>query len=286
MLNQTRTVVVSEVFGMTCDVTVPFSPTRIHLYSADQSPHQNSHLYTCTPVANQLRLYSTYTATTNHRRLYSSYSGRDNSDDEPSGAYWEQQYEERFGKSINSPLEKFIPNQQPSSLYNDSMISKSVHTSDTLTHTDSAGKANMVDVSHKTPTVRTSRAKATVILGPKAYKLVKHNQSKKGDVLSVARIAGIIGAKKTSELIPLCHNIPISKVAIDFSLNDNDFSVDVFSEASTYGVTGIEMEALTAVSTAALTVYDMCKAVSHNIIISDIKLLSKSGGKSDYTGGN
>jgi len=219
-----------------------------------------------------------------HARQYSNHSNNgdndisDNDDggDIPHEAYWELQYQERFGQSVKSPLQSLISATHKST--SDNWVSTSPH----LTHTDTAGKATMVDVSSKTPTVRTARAKATVNLGETAYELVKSNKSQKGDVLAVARIAGIIGAKKTSDLIPLCHNIPISKVLIEFVMNDDDFSIDIFSEAVTVGVTGIEMEALTAVSISALTVYDMCKAVTHHITISDIKLLHKSGGKALY----
>ena len=218
-------------------------------------------------------------------RQYSSDSGGNNDDPgELSGAYWEQQYQHRFGQPVASPLQSLLSNTGATSNKTSAATDSSNYDDKgaQLTHTDSSGKANMVDVSAKTPTVRMSKAKATMYLGKKAYELVKSNQSQKGDVLAVARIAGIIGAKKTSDLIPLCHNIPISKVSIEFAMNDDDFSVDIFSEARTVGVTGIEMESLTAASVAALTVYDMCKAVTHGIVITDVKFLHKSGGKSLY----
>lgn len=190
------------------------------------------------------------------------------------GNYWDQQYKERFGDSIN-PLTSLLTNLPQPSI-------PVCNISQTLTHTDSSGKANMVDVSNKTPTTRIAKAEATICLDEVAYSLVKSNDHSKGDVLAVARVAGIAGAKKTSDLIPLCHNIPISKVSVDFNLIDSEQIIEVVGVAKTVGVTGVEMEALCAVSIAALTVYDMCKAVSHNITITDVKLVHKSGGKSDY----
>lgn len=190
------------------------------------------------------------------------------------GNYWEDQYRDRTGQSTQSPLSSLLASTR-ADMPNSNL-------SPVLTHTDSTGKAKMVDVSNKVATVRLAKAAATVYLGQQAYELVQRNQSTKGDVLAVARIAGITGAKATSNLIPLCHNIPLSLVSIEFVLEDSQHSITVESEAKTVGVTGVEMEALTAVTVAALTVYDMCKAVSHDIVIADIKLLHKSGGKSDY----
>jgi molybdenum cofactor biosynthesis protein MoaC len=153
----------------------------------------------------------------------------------------------------------------------------------TLSHIDKSGKALMVDVTEKSSTVRTAEAFGKVILGEKVFNLVAENNISKGDVLTTAKIAGISAAKKCSELIPLCHNIFISKVDVKLELNENDFSVEIFSFAKTTSQTGIEMEALTATSIAALTVYDMCKGVDKSIEIKNIHLLSKTGGKSgDY----
>jgi cyclic pyranopterin phosphate synthase len=149
-----------------------------------------------------------------------------------------------------------------------------------LTHIDNKGKAKMVDVSNKEINLRTSSASAEVILSKDAFLAVKNNSVMKGDVLSVARIAGIQAAKRTSELIPLCHNIFISSVSIEFKLSEDNNSIRVISEAKTNSVTGIEMEALTAVSIASLTIYDMCKAIDKSIKIKNIHLLSKTGGKS------
>jgi cyclic pyranopterin monophosphate synthase len=149
-----------------------------------------------------------------------------------------------------------------------------------LTHLDNKGKAKMVDVSAKEINLRTSSASAEVLLSKEAFNAVKNNTVIKGDVLSVARIAGIQAAKKTSELIPLCHNIFISSVTIEFEIKDKSNSIIITSEAKTNSVTGIEMEALTAVSIAALTIYDMCKAIDKSITIKNIHLISKTGGKS------
>lgn len=149
-----------------------------------------------------------------------------------------------------------------------------------LTHTSSTGEAQMVDVSQKPITKRSAIASCKVLLGKKVFDLVSANQLTKGDVLSVAKLAGIGGAKNTSNLIPLCHNIMLSHVRVDLKLNSDDFSVEIEGEAVSTGKTGVEMEALTAVSVAGLTVYDMCKAASKGIEISSVRLDSKTGGKS------
>jgi cyclic pyranopterin phosphate synthase len=148
-----------------------------------------------------------------------------------------------------------------------------------LSHTDEHGHASMVDVSEKAATARTARASATVWLDEAAFRLVEANQIQKGDVLGVARIAGIQAAKQTHLLIPLCHALALSKVSLDFRFNETDFSLEITSFVKTTGQTGVEMEALTAASVAALTVYDMCKAVNKRIRIGDIRLLEKTGGK-------
>ncbi len=138
----------------------------------------------------------------------------------------------------------------------------------------------MVDVSDKDETVRTAEAYAEVKVSKEVFRAVKNNTLAKGDVLSIAQFAGIQAAKKTSDLIPLCHNIFISKIDVILTLNKKKCSVEITSFAKTTAQTGIEMEALTAVSIAALTVYDMCKAIDKSMIIGEIKLLSKTGGKS------
>lgn len=138
----------------------------------------------------------------------------------------------------------------------------------------------MVDVSEKPYTVREAVATATVVMGHETLTLLKENRLKKGDVLQVARIAGIMAAKKTPEMIPLCHPLGISSVTVDFTVDDLKNSVVVQSRVRTTGQTGVEMEALTAASVAALTIYDMCKAVDKGIVITDVMLLEKRGGKS------
>jgi cyclic pyranopterin phosphate synthase len=143
-----------------------------------------------------------------------------------------------------------------------------------LTHLNASGKANMVDVSTKKIVHREATASGNIIMQKETIELIKNNLVKKGDVLSVARIAAISGAKKTFDLIPLCHNIPINKIDVSFEIKDN--RIDITSRAVCDAKTGIEMEALTAVSIAALTIYDMCKAVDKHMKISDIKLEEKT----------
>ncbi len=152
-----------------------------------------------------------------------------------------------------------------------------------LTHVNKGGKIKMVDVSNKTVTIRTAEAFGEVFVSSDLFYKIKNNELNKGDVLTTAKIAGIQGGKKTSELIPLCHNIFIAKLDVELTLNEEKKSVEIYSFAKTESVTGIEMEALTAVAVAALTVYDMCKAVDKSIKIGNITLLKKTGGKSgDY----
>lgn len=143
-----------------------------------------------------------------------------------------------------------------------------------LSHTNQDGKANMVDVGHKPNQLRTAKAVGFISLGKETIRLIKENQMKKGDVLTIAEIAGIQGAKRTSELIPLCHPLQITKIDVSAKLTDN--GVEVNSEARCIGKTGIEMEALTAVNIALLTVYDMCKAVDKKMIIGEISLIEKT----------
>ena len=153
----------------------------------------------------------------------------------------------------------------------------------TLTHTNPAGGVQMVDVGQKPDTVRTAVAAGRVTLGEQAFRLVKENRVRKGDVMPTAQIAGIMGAKQTSKLIPLCHDVQLKGVDIDLELNEAEYAVDIRAYTKTLGPTGVEMEALTAVSVAALTIYDMCKSVSKGIRITDIHLLAKTGGQSgDY----
>ena len=149
-----------------------------------------------------------------------------------------------------------------------------------LTHFDGKGDAHMVDVSDKADTARIGVAEAWIRMGQAAFDLISEGRAKKGDVLGVARLAGIMGAKKTPELIPLCHPLPVTKVAVELTLDPNLPGVQVEATVKTTGQTGVEMEALTAVSTAALTVYDMVKAVEKGMVIGDIRLILKDGGKS------
>jgi cyclic pyranopterin phosphate synthase len=149
-----------------------------------------------------------------------------------------------------------------------------------FTHFDKEGKARMVDVSDKAATERVATAQGSVIMQPATFALIKQGGVKKGDVLSVARLAGIMGAKKTPDLIPLCHPLALTSVQVDLMLNEARNAVDITATCKLTGKTGVEMEALTAVSVAALTVYDMCKAVDKSMQIADIRLTHKSGGKS------
>lgn len=150
-----------------------------------------------------------------------------------------------------------------------------------LTHINDNGEAVMVDVGGKDVTVRTAKAYARIRMKAETLASLMNADLKKGDGLSAARIAGIMGAKKTNELIPLCHNIPIDKITVDFEKESDTVLGIIVSAKCTYK-TGIEMEALTGASVAALTVYDMCKAVDRGMVIEEIKLLEKTGGKSDY----
>ena len=149
-----------------------------------------------------------------------------------------------------------------------------------LSHLDEVGKANMVDVSAKTITARKAKASCKIFMNETAFGLIKENNSKKGDVLAVARIAGIMAAKKTSELIPLCHQLNLSKVEINFAISNSDYSIIVMAITSTTDRTGVEMEALVAASVAGLTLYDMLKAVDKSIRMTDLVLDFKDGGKS------
>jgi cyclic pyranopterin phosphate synthase len=153
-----------------------------------------------------------------------------------------------------------------------------------LTHFDAQGQAHMVDVAAKAPTHRIATAGGRIEMLPTTLVLIESGTAKKGDVLGIARIAGIQGAKKTSDLIPLCHPIALTRVAIEFAAvpatADQSAYVKCLATAETVGPTGVEMEALTAVQVALLTIYDMCKAVDRSMTITDVKLLEKHGGKS------
>jgi cyclic pyranopterin phosphate synthase len=149
-----------------------------------------------------------------------------------------------------------------------------------LSHLDKDGKVKMVNVSEKSDTEREARAGATIFLSEEAFSLVMSGDAPKGDVLCAARLAGIMAAKKTSELIPLCHPLALSHASVDFTPQPNDHAIKILATAKTTGPTGVEMEALTAASVAALTIYDMVKAVDRSAHIESVRLISKSGGKS------
>ena len=149
-----------------------------------------------------------------------------------------------------------------------------------LTHIDEKGRPKMVDVGSKPLTERMAVARGSVCMKKETFKLIKSGRVSKGDVLNVAKLAGIMAAKKTSEIIPLCHPLNITSVDIDFKLDEKKSRIDIESRVKITGQTGVEMEALTAVSAAALTIYDMCKAVDKGMVISDIMLMEKHGGKS------
>ncbi len=149
-----------------------------------------------------------------------------------------------------------------------------------LTHFDAQGQAHMVDVSAKSPSHRIAKAQGRIRMQADTLRLIASGSAKKGDVLGIARIAGIQAAKKTSDLIPLCHPVPLTRVTVEFELEPSGNSVRCIASAETVGVTGVEMEALTAVQVALLTIYDMCKAVDRGMTITDVQLAEKHGGKS------
>ncbi|MCZ6660875.1 MAG: cyclic pyranopterin monophosphate synthase MoaC [bacterium] len=149
-----------------------------------------------------------------------------------------------------------------------------------LTHFDEAGKARMVDVSAKPTTERIATARATVTMAAATYSRLVDKSLEKGDVLEVARLAGIMGAKRTSELIPLCHPLPLSAVTVEFELRDEAAAVDIEVTVKTTAQTGVEMEAMTGAAVSALTIYDMCKSVDRSITVSDLRLIHKAGGAS------
>ena len=153
-----------------------------------------------------------------------------------------------------------------------------------FTHFNEQGRAKMVDVGEKPVTQRVAVAAARVLVSENTFQLIRSGGMKKGDVLTVAQIAGVMGAKRTPDLIPMCHPILMDGINLNLSLDEEKLSVEIEATVSCDGRTGVEMEALTAVSTAALTVYDMCKAVQKDMVITDVRLLSKTGGvHGDYT---
>jgi cyclic pyranopterin phosphate synthase len=151
-----------------------------------------------------------------------------------------------------------------------------------LTHFDSQGQAHMVDVSAKAATHRVARATGRIRMQPETLALIREGTAKKGDVLGIARIAAIQAAKRTSDLIPLCHPLPLTRVAVELDIDEQLPGVHCTVQAETVGVTGVEMEALTAVQVGLLTIYDMCKAADKGMVMDDIRLLEKKGGKSGH----
>lgn len=153
-----------------------------------------------------------------------------------------------------------------------------VQNMDDFTHFNDQGRAKMVDVGEKEPSRREATAGARVLVSPETFERIRTGGMKKGDVLTVAQVAGIMGAKRTPDLIPMCHPVQVNGIDMKLWLDETRYSVEIEATVSCAGRTGVEMEALTAVSTAALTVYDMCKAIQKDIVISDIRLLRKTGG--------
>ncbi len=164
--------------------------------------------------------------------------------------------------------------------YSQTLLKATSDMSDEFTHFNAAGKPYMVDVGHKSVTKRIAIAKGHIFMAKPTIEKIKANKLAKGDVLSVAQIAGVLGAKQTSNLIPLCHPLGLDHVDLSFEINFDLEAIEITSKCSVSGKTGIEMEALTAVSVAALTIYDMCKSVDKNMRIGDIRVTHKSGGKS------
>ena len=151
-----------------------------------------------------------------------------------------------------------------------------------LTHFDATGQAHMVDVGAKQETARRARAAGRIRMAPATFALIREGSAKKGDVIGIARLAAIQASKRTADLIPLCHPIALTRVGVEFALNAETATVSITVTAETFGRTGVEMEALTAAATGLLTIYDMCKAVDRGMVIEDIRLLEKMGGKSGH----
>ena len=153
---------------------------------------------------------------------------------------------------------------------------------DGLTHFDAHGQAHMVDVGAKAPTHRVAVAEGLIVMQPQTLEIIQKGTAKKGDVLGIARIAGIMAAKQTSNLIPLCHPLALTRVAVDFELLPAAYAVRCTATVETHGQTGVEMEALTAVQISLLTIYDMCKAVDKQMVMEGVRVLEKRGGKSGF----
>jgi len=151
-----------------------------------------------------------------------------------------------------------------------------------LSHFNKNGRAHMVDVGGKEDTQRIAVAEGSIVMQPETLKMIKDRKLSKGDVLAVAQVAGIMAAKKTSQIIPMCHSLLLTHVDLNFTINENENKITIQSKVKTMGKTGVEMEALTAVAAAGLTIYDMCKAVDRGMTIQDIHLVEKSGGRSGH----
>ena len=215
------------------------------------------------------------------QQLFSFHPGFTHYSQFPRFRVYSTQFQRCFcNRSENSELK-----EKPSADLNTETQSQFKQIVSKLSHIDDKGHAKMVDVSAKEDTSRVAVATATVYLGAEAFRLVKENKIHKGDVLTVAQLAGIMASKVTPSLIPLCHSIHITHAEVNLELHEDNFAVCITGMVNSVGKTGVEMESLTAVTVAALTVYDMCKAVSCDIVISDVKLVSKSGGKSGEYGG-
>ncbi|MES2118591.1 MAG: cyclic pyranopterin monophosphate synthase MoaC, partial [Pseudomonadota bacterium] len=158
--------------------------------------------------------------------------------------------------------------------------SKTTPPADQLTHFDATGQAHMVDVGAKQETHRIAVASGTIRMKPETLAIILSGSAKKGDVLGIARIAAIMGAKRTSDLVPLCHPLALTRVAVDFETDEANSAVHCRAQVETFGKTGVEMEALTAVQVGLLTVYDMCKAVDRGMVMGEIRVMEKHGGKS------
>jgi len=234
-------------------------------------------------VYHLLPLVPSYWFTLSAPRYYSSHSSNDDDDvnDSAAAAAATANYYQLYERLvIQSPV---LSSSQPLSSVNSSLSTEHLTADASLSHVDDSGNVKMVDVGSKSETSRVAVAAGRVKLGRHAYQLVTENRLEKGNVLLTAQLAGIMAAKRTSQLIPLCHNILLTSVDVNLSLDPASMSVVVACSARSYSQTGVEMEALTGVSVAALTVYDMCKSVSHDIVIDDIRLVSKTGGKSDFS---
>ncbi len=167
---------------------------------------------------------------------------------------------------------------------NKNSTSSSIEVNGGLTHFDQGGQAHMVDVGDKDSTHRIARAAGKIRMQAATFALIQNGHAKKGDVIGIARIAAIMAAKRTSDLIPLCHPLALTRVTVDFELDAENHAVLCQAQVETYGKTGVEMEALTSVQVGLLTIYDMCKAVDRGMVMSDIRVLEKHGGKSgDWT---